>query len=269
MSSKYLGETFDIHGGGKDLIFPHHENEIAQSEAASGKPLARVWMHNGFVNVDNEKMSKSLGNFFTVRDLLETFDPQALRYFLLTTHYRSPISFSDQTLRKAEGRVKYVYETLQRLGEAAGDGPSGGPYREAWVGEIVAEFESAMDDDFNTAKALGDLSKVFNLVNEVIDKPGDANTDGRTLRAVQAALEDVGASLGLFVEDPKAVLGRMASRRQAESGVDPAEIDALVQARADARKAKEFAKADAIRDELAAKGVVIKDTPSGTTWEMA
>jgi len=269
MSSKYLGETFDIHGGGKDLIFPHHENEIAQSEAANDKTFARVWMHNGFVNIDNEKMSKSLGNFFTIRDVLEKFDPQALRYFLLTTSYRSPISFSDQTIKEAEGRIKYVYETLQRLDSAVSDGPSEPPHREPWVAEIVSGFESAMDDDFNTAKALGELSEVFKLVNDVLDRPGDADTDGRTLRAARVALLNVGRTLGLFVEDPNAVLERLASRRQADAGVDPAEIETLIQARADAREAKDFPRADAIRDELASKGVVIKDTASGTVWEMA
>jgi cysteinyl-tRNA synthetase len=269
MSSKYLGLTFDIHGGGKDLIFPHHENEIAQSEAASGKQFARLWMHNGFVNIDNEKMSKSLGNFFTVRDVLKKFDPQTLRYFLLTTHYRSPINFADGSLKDAEGRVKYLYETLARIDEKAGEGPKDAPHRVDWIDKILPRFDEAMQDDFNTAKALGDLSEVFALANEILQKPKDPNSDGRTLRALRAAIDDVGSALGVFTEAPREVLGRMASRRQAERGVDPSAIDALVAERNLARKNKSFARADEIRKELAALGVVIKDSPTGTTWELA
>ena len=269
MSRRYLGETFDIHGGGKDLIFPHHENEIAQSEGASGKTLARFWMHNGFVNIDNEKMSKSLGNFFTVRDICTKFDTQTVRYYLLTTHYRSPINFSDGGLREAEARIKYLYETLGRLQSVLSDGATQGPYRQGWVAEIVARFEAAMDDDFNTARVLGDLSDVFKLINEILDKPGDAEVDARTLRAVAAALAEIGEVLGLFVEAPQAVLGRIETRKQADSGIDGARVEALLAERLAARKAKDFARADGIRDELAALGVVIKDTPQGTTWELA
>ncbi len=269
MSAKYLGATFDIHGGGKDLVFPHHENEIAQSEAASGQTLARVWMHNGFVNVDNEKMSKSLGNFFTIRDVLDRFDAQALRYLLLTTHYRSPINFSDQSLREAEARIKYIYETLARLDRAKVGGPSGGPYREAWVGDLRARFETSMDDDFNTADAIGELSRVFALINDILDHPGDTDTDARTLRALASALADAGTVLGLFTEDATTVLARMEERRQAAAGVDPAFVDEKIAERARARAAKDFARADAIRGELETLGVVIRDGPDGTTWEMA
>jgi cysteinyl-tRNA synthetase len=268
MSRKYLGDTFDIHGGGKDLIFPHHENEIAQSEAAYAKPLARVWMHNGFVNVDNEKMSKSLGNFFTIREVLEKFDPQALRYFLLTTHYRSPINFSDAALRDAEGRVRYIYQTLARLEKAVQPGPSEPPHRESWVSDIEARFTAAMDDDFNTAKVLGDLSDVFRLVNDTLDKPQASDVDQRTLRAVQKALALVGGVLGLWDESPDGVLGRMEARRQAERGVDAKQVEQLLQERAEARRKKDFARADAIRQQLSQMGVSIKDGPSGTTWEM-
>ncbi|MBI5508947.1 MAG: cysteine--tRNA ligase [Deltaproteobacteria bacterium] len=268
MSSKYLGETFDIHGGGKDLIFPHHENEIAQSRAASGKPFAKVWMHNGFVNVDNQKMSKSLGNFFTVRDVLQKFDPQTLRYFLLTTHYRSPISFSDQTLKETEARVKYLYETLARLEAKVGEGSSAPPYTNDELQQVVARFEATMEDDFNTAKALGDLSEVFTLVNDLLQRDlGD--TELRTLRFLKATLTEVGAVLGLFVEPPKVVLERMAARKQADRGVDQKAVEALIALRAEARKAKDFARADAIRKELLAMGVNIKDSAAGTTWELA
>ncbi len=269
MSSKYLGATFDIHGGGKDLIFPHHENEIAQSEAAHGEKFAKYWLHNGFVNIDNEKMSKSLNNFFTIREVIKKFDAQALRYFLLTTHYRSPINFSDKSLSEAENRVKYIYETLARLSDALSVGESQGTYREEFVAKIVTDFEKTMDDDFNTAKAVGDLSKVFGLINEILDKPGDAEADARTLRAIKSSLDDVGSTLGLFVEDPHLVLERMAERKESESGVDSAKVDALIVERAEARKTRDFSRSDAIRDELTAMGVVIKDSAAGTTWELA
>jgi cysteinyl-tRNA synthetase len=268
MSAKYLGTTFDIHGGGKDLIFPHHENEIAQSEAASGETFARLWMHNGFVNVDNEKMSKSLGNFFTIREVLEKFDPQALRHLLLTTHYRSPINFSDRLLHEAEARIKYVYETLARLRSNVSDGPAEPPYREPWVAEVVSRFEAAMDDDFNTAEAIGDLSKAFSAVNDILDHPGDADTDARTLRALAAGLAEIGDVLGLFTEDPEVVLARLEARRQSAAGIDPSFVEQKIAERAAARQAKDFHRADSIRDELAALGVVLKDSAGGTTWEM-
>ncbi len=268
MSKRHLGETFDIHGGGKDLVFPHHENEIAQSEAASHKTFSRLWMHNGFVNIDNEKMSKSLGNFFTIRDVLKKFDQQALRYFLLTTHYRSPINFSDKTLAEAEGRVRYIYETLQRLDAAVTPGSDEPPHRDVEVSSMVERFTQAMDDDFNTAKVLGDLSNVFKLVNDILAKPEDKERDQRTLRAVKRGLAEIGAVLGLFIEDPKTVLDRLEQRRRSEKAVDPAAVERLIAERAQARKDKNFARADAIRQELDAMGVTIKDSASGTTWEV-
>lgn len=267
MSKKYLGSTFDIHGGGKDLIFPHHENEIAQSEAASGQKFVNYWMHNGFVNLDNEKMSKSLGNFFTIRDVLEKFDAQALRYFLLTTHYRSPISFSDAMLKEAESRVRYLYDTLKRMDDAVGDGTAVAPHLAGWSGDLVSRFEAAMDDDFNTPKALGEMSEAFRLANDILSKPLD-DVGERTLRAMRAMLRDVGATLGLFLEPPATVLGRMEQRQRAARGIDEAEVERLVAERTAARGAKDFARADALRDELAAMGVVIKDSASGTSWEL-
>ncbi|MEK7705719.1 MAG: DALR domain-containing protein, partial [Myxococcota bacterium] len=259
-----------IHGGGRDLIFPHHENEIAQSEAATGKTLARYWAHNGFVNIDNEKMSKSLGNFFTIREVLERFDAQALRYYLLTTHYRSPINFSDAGLREAEARVKYLYETLARLRVVVlhqGPGPDDGPYREPWVGEMQARFDEAMDDDFNTAKAIGDLSEAFRLANEILAQPTRDERDERTLRVIDSKLREIGSVLGLFEEPAALVLERLARRRQASLGLDAQAIEALIGERVAARKSRDFARADAIRDELAHKGIVLHDGPQGTTWE--
>ncbi|MBN1962172.1 MAG: cysteine--tRNA ligase [Deltaproteobacteria bacterium] len=269
MSQKLLGETFDIHGGGKDLIFPHHENEIAQSQAATDKPIANLWMHNGFVNIDNEKMSKSLGNFFTIREVLEKFDPQALRYFLLTTHYRSPISFSDAALKEAEARVRYIYQTLARLEQAVQINDPTPPYREAWVGNIIERFVAAMDDDFNTAKAFGDLSDVFKLINDTLDRPQDNKVDQRTLSAIQKALKEIAAILGVFDEDPQVVLKRLEARRINELQVDATTIENLISERTAARKNKDFARADAIRQELAVMGVTIKDHPGGTSWEVS
>lgn len=272
MSREHLGVTFDIHGGGKDLVFPHHENEIAQSEAATGKQYVRYWLHNGFVNIDDEKMSKSLNNFFTVREVLKAVDPQALRWFLLSTHYRSPINFSDTALREAEQRVVYIYGTLERLQNALSamedKGKAPGPMREATVGEIIPRFEQAMDDDFNTAKALGDISEIFKLVNEILDKPGDADTDARTLRAAEKGLASIAECLGIFAENPRAVLGRIEQRKQGEKGVDAAEIQALIDERLEARKSKNWKRADEIRDELARRGIAIKDSATGTTWNV-
>ncbi|MBC7794695.1 MAG: cysteine--tRNA ligase [Clostridia bacterium] len=277
MSREHLGSTFDIHGGGKDLVFPHHENEIAQSEAANGTQFARYWLHNGFVNIDDEKMSKSLGNFFTVREVLKVVDPQALRWFLLSTHYRSPISFSDAALRESEARVIYVYETLLRCaasplmawsGAAQDEAMLSGPVRDDAVRSIEARFVEAMDDDFNTARALGDLSEVLRLMNDVLDHPADAETDARTLALARHALAVIAECLGVFGDEPSAVLGRIAARRKAEKGVDSTEIQALVDARHAARKSKDFKRADELRQELAARGIAIKDTVSGTTWNV-
>ncbi len=272
MSREHLGVTFDIHGGGRDLTFPHHENEIAQSEAANGAQFARYWLHNGFVNIDDEKMSKSLNNFFTVREALKAVDAQAIRWFLLSTHYRSPINFSDAALREAEQRVGYIYATLERMHNAlsamAGKGESPGALREQSVADIVTRFEQAMDDDFNTAKAVGDVSEVFKLVNEILDKPSDPESDARTLRAASKGLSSIAECLGIFGEDPRAVLNRIEKRKQGEKGVDAAVIQALVDERLDARKSKNWKRADEIRDELARLGIAIKDSATGTTWNV-
>ena len=268
MSQKYLGDTFDIHGGGRDLIFPHHENEIAQSEATTGQQMARVWMHNGLVNIDNEKMSKSLGNFFTIRDVLHKFDAQTLRFYLLSTHYRSPINFSDASLREADNRVKYFYETLNRLLGALTPGEEGPPYRSESVGDIVGRFDAAMSDDFNTPKAIGDLSEIFKLVNDVLAHPGDADTDGRTLRAVHRALKEIGGVLGLFLQAPSTVLENIAQRRKQGRDLDVQAVERLIAERTEARKNKDFKRADDVRVELTRMGVAIKDAPTGTTWEV-
>ncbi len=259
MSEKYLGETFDLHAGGKDLVFPHHENEIAQSEGASGKPFCNVWMHNGFVTLDSEKMSKSLGNFFTIRDVLKRFEPEALRLFLLGTHYRSPINFSDVGLAEAERRLDYFYEALQKADEtAAGVAAPGESF------PFLDALDRALDDDFNTPEALAALSAPFTKLNELCAKPKGHAPE---IAALRLALRSGMSLLGLGQEPPAQYLHRRYARVIAERGLDVAKIDALVKARGEARQAKDYARGDALRKELAELGIDVKDGPAGSTWK--
>ncbi|NMO20184.1 cysteine--tRNA ligase [Pyxidicoccus fallax] len=271
MSARYLGESFDIHGGALDLIFPHHENEIAQSESASGKPFAKYWMHCGFLDLEGAKMSKSLGNVVRLRDALGKVDPEALRFFFLSTHYRHPLSFTDKGLADAEARMEYFYETLRKVDERVagkdfGKGPvHGEPHR------FFTEFEAAMDDDFNTAGALGSLSGLFVLMNELADKPPvkDKPLVGRTLQALREDVRKASSVLGLFEDDPAQWLLRRRERAVRERGIDVAEVERLIGERTAARAAKDFAAADRVRATLKEKGVDIMDTPAGTTWKVA
>ena len=242
MACELLGQTFDIHGGGADLQFPHHENEIAQSEGANGQPLARFWMHNGFVNVDNEKMSKSLGNFFTIRDVLKEFDAETVRFFIVRSHYRSALNYSDVHLNDAKGALKRLYTALQAVppADVAID----------WVDPLAARFKAAMDEDFGTPEA---VSVLFELASE-INRSGSAQRSG--------LLKSLGGLLGLLQTEPTVYL-------QSGAGLDEAAIQALIQARADAKKTKNFAEADRIRNDLLAHGIVLKDAATGTTWESA
>jgi cysteinyl-tRNA synthetase len=270
MAIKYLGETLDLHGGGMDLIFPHHENEIAQSEGATGKPFSRAWLHNGFLTIDEEKMSKSLGNFFTIRDVLAKYDAEAVRYFVLQSHYRSPLNFSDVALEQAEKRVEYFYETLRKLDELPRSEAGGELLDPARVEAARAAFLEAMDDDFNTAAALGHLSDLMRFANELLEKPKgvDKQKAARTLGRLQAEARELGGSLGFFARSPEEWLSSRRTRAAAQLGVEPSEVERLIGERAAARQAKDFARADQVREELRARRVVLEDTPRGTRWRI-
>ncbi len=270
MSSKYLGDTFDMHGGALDLIFPHHENEIAQSEAASGKTLCNCWMHAGFLDLEGAKMSKSLGNVVRLRDALEKVDAEALRYFFLSTHYRSPIAFNDKSLADAEARLEYFYETLKKVDERLAGKDVGEGATHGEPGKWLRQFEEAMDDDFNFAGALGAVSGLFAAMNEMTDKPPvkDKAVVARTIHALRGMVGSVSGVLGLFEEQPAAWLLRRRDRQVKTKGIDSTRVEGLIKARADARAAKNFQEADRVRGELKTLGVEIMDTPVGTTWKV-
>ena len=256
MSKKYLGEQIDIHAGGEDLIFPHHENEIAQSEAANGKEFARYWMHNGFLNIDNRKMSKSLGNFFTVREISEKYDLQVLRFFMLSAHYRSPLNFSAELMEAAKNgleRILTAAENLRFLSGNAGDGAMTEEEKElfARTEEYVADFERAMDDDFNTADA---IAAVFDLV-KYINTTADGSRSREYLDSLYARLQTLTDVLGIIVDKEEEMLDT--------------DIEAMIEKRQAARKERNFALADQIRDELLAKGIILEDTREGVKWKKA
>ena len=250
MSMKYLGDTFDIHCGGKDLLFPHHENEVAQSECATGKPFARYWMHNGFINIDNEKMSKSLGNFFTVRDILKEYDPEDVRMFMLSAHYRSPINFSREMVAQAHASLQRLYTARENLLFLKKNAPDkeltdGEKALLNRVKEYAARFDAAMDDDLNTADAIGAIFEIVKDANVTLNE-----------QSAKAAVEGV---LNTLLE-LTGVLGLL--MKAAEEGL-PAEIQQMADERAQARKEKNWKRSDELRDALAAAGYLVKDTPQG------
>jgi cysteinyl-tRNA synthetase len=269
MSSALLGETFDIHGGGRDLIFPHHENEIAQSEGISGKPFVKYWLHNGFVNINQEKMSKSLGNFFTIRDILKSYNPEVVRFFILTAHYRSPVDFSDQNLKEAQAGLSRFYEALQLAAEAVEGVPESDVAAQEGA-ELEAQFRAAMDDDFNTAQAIGHLFEGVRTINRLVaEKKFRKKADKvASVRALREKIAELGDVLGLFVSDPAGWLKQQNLKGLQALGLTEADLDAAIQERLEARGNKDFAKADQIRDELVQKGIELLDSPAGTTWKI-
>ena len=260
MSKHYLGDSIDIHAGGEDLVFPHHENEIAQSEACNGVPFARYWMHNAFLNIDNRKMSKSAGNFFTVRDILAQYDPQVLRCFMLSVHYRSPLNFSRDLVEAAGNAYERIVTCAENLAFRIKNGAGDEALSEeekailAQAGEYRTQFETAMDDDFNTANA---LSAIFELVTFINSNAGES-ASAALLKALRDELTELADVLGLIVE-----------RRDDTSADETAWIEAQIEERRAAKKAKDFARADAIRAELLEKGIVLEDTREGTKWHKA
>jgi len=269
MSSSLLGDTFDIHGGGRDLIFPHHENEIAQSEGASGKPFAKYWIHNGFVNVNQEKMSKSLGNFFTIRDILQTYDPEVVRFFILTSHYRSPIDFSDQNLLEAQSGLRRFYEALDLAETVLAAIPKEAENSDEGA-QLEEKFRAAMDDDFNTALAIAHLFEGVRTMNRLIAtkkfaKKADLVAQVRDLHATILRLGEV---LGIFLSAPAAWLEKVKMAGLERLDITAEEIDAYIEERLAARKEKDFARSDEIRDELEKRGIVLLDSREGTTWKL-
>ena len=256
MSRKYLGEQIDIHAGGEDLIFPHHENEIAQSEAANGKEFARYWMHNAFLNIDNRKMSKSLGNFRTVREISEQYDLQVLRFFMLSAHYRSPLNFSAELMEASKNgleRILNATDNLKHLIASVAAEEMSAEEKEAFskTNAYVEEFEKAMDDDFNTADA---IAAIFELV-KYANTTATAERSKEYLRGLLDRIVKLGDVLGLILDKKEELLD--------------ADIEKLIEERQAARKAKDFARADAIRDELLEKGIILKDTREGVQWKKA
>jgi cysteinyl-tRNA synthetase len=248
MSTHCLGNEFDIHGGGQDLQFPHHENEIAQSEGATCAAFAHLWMHNGFIRVDDEKMSKSLGNFFTVREVLQRYRPEEVRYFILTSHYRSPLNYSEENLDNARNALQRLYLAMRGMHPVSAEGSN----------PFVDRFHTAMDDDFNTPEALAVL---FDLVREI--NKARVENERRAAQLV-GILSQLGQILGLLGEEPEAYLRGGTGGEQKALNTD--QIQQLIDAREDARKRKDWQEADRLRSQLQVAGVVLEDKPEGTQW---
>ncbi len=258
MSTKYLGQPFDIHGGGGDLVFPHHENEIAQSEAAFDLPFARYWMHNGFLNINREKMSKSAGNFYTIQEISARYDAAALRHYFLSSHYRSPLDFSEQGLKEAAKSMERIYQTLDRLERLL---PSNGAAKREPA--PLDAFRQEMDDDFNTPKAMAVIFEEVRSLNRLLD---EGKTKGLYPRVL--ALKAMVEVLGLLQDKAGAFLGKKKQRWIQKQGFSPEAIEELIRRRDRARSEKQWQEADRIRNELEEKGITLEDTPGGTTWKV-
>ncbi len=266
MSSRYLGPRFDIHGGGEDLVFPHHENEIAQSEGCFGHDWVRYWIHNGFVQINHEKMSKSKGNFFTIKAILDEHPAEVVRYFLLGTHYRHPVDYSDRVMADARKGLDRLYNVRLRLARSGGE--EAGPWHEQVkeAAEVLrTRFTEAMDDDFNTARALGHLFDFARRVNGLVNEAGALPESAAA--AAREAFDEAGAVLGLFGHDPEEWFRSPLAEDVRNGLLGDDEIEGLLEKRAEARSNKNFAEADRIREELSEAGVVLEDGPAGTLWK--
>jgi len=277
MSSRYLGETFDLHGGGKDLIFPHHENELAQSMAISGKPLARYWVHNGFVTIQGEKMSKSLGNFLTIREMVRRFHPEAIRLFLLSCHYRSPLDYTDQAMQDAQGGLQRLYSLLLDLQNPKARPQSKGgekvrPEQVREAEEAVKNFrekcEEALEDDFNTAQAIGYFFDLAKQLNRLMDRLKAQEMDllAHPFQLAVQSLRQYGEILGILTLPPESYFSQEKGRLLAKKGLSPERVENLILERNQARQEKDWSRADALRDQLKEMAVILKDTPRGTLW---
>jgi cysteinyl-tRNA synthetase len=271
MSSKYLGESFDIHGGGADLIFPHHENEMAQSEAFTGEPFVKYWMHNGFITVDREKMSKSLGNFFTIKEILNKYEPEVVRYFLLTTHYRSPIEFSDAQLNEAEISIDRYYTTVLRIRDfldSAGKKEKAGSAAdlEDLLGSFRDKFIGAMNDDFNTASALGHIFELIREVNRFLDSKPSGEKARDLVVKTNDLLAELGGVLNIFNRTPEEWYRALMKVKKIDLAEDM--LDKKIAERQEARSNKDWAAADDIRNELAQMGILLEDRQDGTSWKI-
>jgi len=263
MSTKYLGESFDIHGGGRDLIFPHHENEIAQSEAATRKPFAKYWIHNGLIQINREKMSKSIGNILNVREAVSMWSKEAIRLFFLSHHYLNPADFSDTTMNEAEAALERLYITLKRANDLRKDGEGEDKQLAASVETFKERWINTMCDDFNTADALGSLFELTRAINRSLDTVGWTTT-------IETALEEInhfGKTLGILEYQPDEYLQGL-KLEKTSSGITEEEIEELIEERISARKEKNWARADEIRDELDEKGIVLEDKAQGTVWRV-
>jgi cysteinyl-tRNA synthetase len=276
MSQKYLGDTLDIHGGGKDLIFPHHENEIAQAEGATGKSFVRYWLHNGFVNIDKEKMSKSLGNFLTIKEIVKAYHPEVVRFFLLSRHYRSPLDYSTEGMEEARRNLERFYQTLAGIDGIIAQEKASEPVPEGLSPEEMAfyrraeefpnQFEEAMDDDFNTAVAIAALFELSHDLNRILQNPSPHTP--QILQKGREAFAVAGEVLGIFQEDPHAFLEGEKLRRTKALMLSEQEIEGLITERNEARKNKDWTRADEIRGHLASQGIVLEDGPEGTGWRV-
>jgi cysteinyl-tRNA synthetase len=273
MSRKYLGETFDIHGGGQDLIFPHHENEIAQSMGATGRPFANLWIHHGFVTIRDEKMSKSLNNFLTIREILELYPPEVLRLFIFSTQYRNPLDFSEAAMQDAESALDRMYDCLARIAIC----PEGGEGKAVIntkdrerIESLKQRFEQAMDNDFNTAQALGLLFDAIKVLNKGVQAlpPRPASEDIALLRQGGGTVRELAAILGLLQEDPGLYVQRKKQKRLAAIEISVADIEEMIRERTAARERKDWAAGDGIRDRLLAHGIELRDGADGTTWDI-